>query len=173
MPQRDYGPLGAEPRPDVDPVPLRVVFERRETASPWQALAWRPGAVEPAGPDATLALRLFVDEAEGYYLNLTTAEPSIFVLWRLPADESGIVTQSDAGPPHALAVTASYNEAGRWMDGGERVDRVPMPAPMQPWIAEFVNLHYAPERTAKRGGDRPSFMSREEFDAMAERERKP
>ena len=173
MPQRDDGPLGAEPRPDVDPVPLRVVFERREPASPWQAFAWRPAAVEPAGPDAPLALRLFVDEAEGYYLNLTTAEPSIFVLWRLPADESGIVTQSDAGPPHALAVTASYNEAGRWMDGGERVDRVPMPAPMQPWIAEFVNLHYAPERTAKRGGDRPSFMSREEFDAMAERERKP
>ena len=32
----------------TDPVPLRVVFERRETASPWQAFAWRPAAVEPA-----------------------------------------------------------------------------------------------------------------------------
>jgi len=171
--ERDFGPPAAEPLRDIEPVPVEVVFERRETGSAWQPFAWRPVAVEPASDDpaAPLAIRLFVDEAEGYYLNLTTADPSIFVLWRLPSDESGIVGGSDAEPPHALAVTVSYNEAGRWMDGGERVDRVPMPGPMQSWVAEYVTLHYVPERGRKRKGARPSFMQRDEFEAMAERER--
>lgn len=171
MSQHDIHPPGRQPRPDVDPVPVRVVFERRDTGSRWQPFAWRPVAVEPGEPDSPLAIKLTVDEAEGYYLNLTTAEPSIFVLWRLPGDESGIVSEDDPTPPHALAVTASYNEAGRWMDGGERVDRVPMPEPMQSWAAEYVTLHYVPERGRKRRGDRPSFMQREEFEAMADRER--
>ncbi len=183
MAERDFGPPGAEPLRDVEPVPVRVVFDRHDTGSAWQPHAWRPCAIEPAdadadvgtsadsAADAPLAVRLFVDEAEGYYLNLTTADPSIFVLWRLPSDDSGIVGASDSEPPHALAVTVSYNEAGRWMDGGERVDRVPMPAPMQAWVAEYVTLHYVPDRGRKRKGARPSFMPREDFEAMAERER--
>jgi len=168
--ERDFQPPGAQPRLDVEPVPVRVVFERRATGNPWQPFAWRPCAIEPGEPDSTLAVRLFVDEAEGYYLNLTTADPSVFVLWRLPGDESGVVSEDHPTPPHALAVTASYNEAGRWMDGGERVDRVPMPEPMQSWVAGYVTLHYVPERGRKRRGDKPSFMRREEFDAMTERE---
>lgn len=171
MSQRDFVPPGAEPRRDVDPVPVRVTFERRETGNAWQPHAWRPGAIEPGGADAPLAIRLFVDEAEGYYLNVTTAEPSVFVLWGLPGDESGIVSDASTEPPHALAVTVSYNEAGRWLDGGERVDRVPMPEAMRAWLAEYVTLHYVPERGRKRRGDKPSFMRREEFEAMAERER--
>ena len=31
--------------------------------------------------------------------------------------------------------------------------------------------HYVPDRGRKRRGDRPSFMRREDFEAMAERER--
>ena len=31
-------------------------------------------------------------------------------------------------------VTLSYNEAGRFMDGGERVDPVPMPRAIRDWI---------------------------------------
>lgn len=171
MDQRDFRPPGAEPLLDVEPVPVRVVFERRETGNAWQPVAWRPQAIEPAQPGTSLAVRLTVDETEGYYLNLTTEQPSIFVLWRMPADETGVIAEGDVTPPHALAVTASYNEAGRWMDGGERVDPVPMPEPMQSWVAEFTTLHYVPDRGRKRRGDRPSFMRREDFEVMAERER--
>lgn len=170
MSQRDFVPPGAEPRRDVDPVPVRVTFERRETGNAWQPHAWRPGAIEPGGADAPLAIRLFVDEAEGYYLNVTTAEPSVFVLWRLPGDESGIVSDASTEPPHALAVTVSYNEAGRWLDGGERVDRVPMPAQMIDWLCGYVRIHYRPEVTRKRRGAKPSFLPREEFARMVERE---
>lgn len=171
MDQRDFRPPGAEPLLDVEPVPVRVVFERRETGNAWQPVAWRPQAIEPAQPGTSLAVRLTVDETEGYYLNLTTEHPSIFVLWRMPADDSGVIAEGDPTPPHALAVTASYNEAGRWMDGGERVDPVPMPEPMQSWVAEYTTLHYVPEKGRKRKGNRPSFMHRNEYEAMAERER--
>lgn len=166
-----HPPEGAEPLLEVDPVPLQVRFECRETGHALQPLLWRPTAVEPAGLDSELAVHLHVDECEGYYLNLTTSEPSVFVQWRTREDDTGVVVDGDRTPPRALAVTASYNEAGRWMDGGARVDRVPMPEPMVSWIAEYVSLHYVPERTQKRKGTKPSFMRREQFGEMTERER--
>lgn len=171
MAQRDFAPAGSEPRLDVAPVPVRVLFERHESSGPWHAVSWRPVSVEPGEVNSALAVRLTLDEAEGYYLNLTTADPSIFVLWRHHDDDTGVVSVDDDTPPQALAVTVSYNEAGRWMDGGERVDRVSMPEPMKPWVAEYVTLHYVPERGRKKAGNRPSFMRRDEFAAMTERER--
>src|SRR5262249_16102738 len=51
-------------------------------------------------------LELFHDESEGYYLNLASPQPFVFVNW---LDESG------AGVPKI--VTVSYNEAARMMDG--------------------------------------------------------
>src|SRR5690606_23050652 len=113
-----------------------------------------------------------LDECEGYYLNLTTDEPSLFVQWRTREDDTGVVIDDDTTPPRALAVTASYNEAGRWMDGGARVDRVPMPEPMVSWVAEYVSLHYVAEPTKKkRKGGKPSFLARDEFGEMSARER--
>jgi hypothetical protein len=165
-------PEGVEPLVDVEPVPLRVRFECRRTGHSWQPLAWRPVAVEPADPDSDLAVHLYLDECEGYYLNLTTDEPSLFVQWRTREDDTGVVIDDDTTPPRALAVTASYNEAGRWMDGGARVDRVPMPEPMVSWVAEYVSLHYVAEpKKKKRKGGKPSFLAREQFGEMIERER--
>lgn len=165
-------PEGAEPLVEVDPVAVRVRFECRETGHWLQPRIWRPVAVEPAAPGGDLAVHLYLDECEGYYLNLTTAEPSLFVQWRLREDDTGIVVEDDGTPPRALAVTASYNEAGRWMDGGARVDRVPMPAPMASWVAEYVSLHYVAEPTKKKHRQaRPSFLPRDQFGEMTERER--
>lgn len=165
-------PEGAEPLLEVDPVPLQVRFECRQTGHWLQPRVWRPVAVEPADPGSELEVRLHLDECEGYYLNLTTGEPSLFVQWRMREDDTGVVVDDDGTPPRALAVTASYNEAGRWMDGGARVDRVPMPGPMLSWVAEYVSLHYVAEPVKKkRKGGKPSFLERDAFGAMVERER--
>ncbi len=173
MTDREYRPPeGAEPLHEVDPVPVRVSFECRETGHWLQPRIWRPVAVQPADVADDLAVHLHFEECEGYYLNLTTEEPSLFVQWRLNEDDTGIVVDDDATPPRALAVTASYNEAGRWMDGGARVDRVPMPGPMLSWVAEYVSLHYVAEPTKKkRKAAKPSFLPRDQFGEMIERER--
>jgi len=148
-----------EPAPTVDPIPIRARFERQATGSTWEPLEWRLVAVEPGEPGDPLELRLFRDEAQGYYLNLTSGEPSIFVHWRL-----------ESGKPEPIAATLSYDEAARTMDGGETVDRVGMPEEMIAWLAQYVALHYRPESTRKRRGAKPSFMAREEFASMAARE---
>ena len=63
-------------------------------------------------------LELFRDEAEGYYLNLSSGAPVWFVVWRI----------DDEDPARAWpeTVSLSYNEAGRWLDAQERVDNVPL-----------------------------------------------
>jgi len=57
----------------------------------------------------------------------------------------------DGGEPAARPeiVTVSYNQAGRLMDGGERVDPVPMPEEVRAWMEPFVTEHYKPEPRRK------------------------
>lgn len=148
---------GREPPMRIDPVPVRAVFAADDAGGPWRDSGWRLVAVEPCeanaedgGTPGSLAMEIFPDEAEGYYPNLTSGEPSIFVKWRLPEDESGVSGQG--GEPLALALALSYNEAGRWMDGGERLDRVAMPAPVAEWLAEFARM-VEREQTGKGGDD--------------------
>ena len=73
-------------------------------------------------------------EAEGYYLNITSPQPKVFVLWRM--------RQGLAWPEW---LTASYNEGARWADSGENVDGVPLPAELLPWLARYVEENYEPE----------------------------
>jgi hypothetical protein len=147
-------------RPHAE-VPVRVRFSLHRSDNVWQSTSWRLAEVvqDDAGP---LQIALFRDEAEGYYLNVTTTEPSIFVLWRHPE------SPADDQPPEAVAVSVSYNEAARWMDGGEQVDRVAMPAEMTAWLSEFVNLFYVPEQKRKRKGQKTSFMNREDLARIAD-----
>jgi hypothetical protein len=66
-----------------------------------------------------LDFTLYTDEADNYLLNVTAAEPRIFVMWR---------QDDEADPPvRPMQLSASYGEAARWMDSGERVDGLPMP----------------------------------------------
>lgn len=97
-------------------------------------------------------LNLFPDEGEGYYLNLSAAQPCWFVMWRLEEDlERYIDAQSielakselTIAVPHRICV--SYNEAGRLLDGGESVDNVPLSLEHASWLQEYVNEHYRPE----------------------------
>jgi len=84
-------------------------------------------------------VRLYRDEAEGYYLNVSSPVPAAFVNWEL-VDER----------PHPHSVTLSYNEAARMMDGGAQVDSVPLPAEIAGWLAAYVEQHYRPEPKKQR-----------------------
>ncbi|HYT15948.1 MAG TPA: DUF3305 domain-containing protein [Burkholderiales bacterium] len=137
---------------------VAVVMECTQLDNRWQSEKWEaigvlPDSSEPGSAPRVLQqdglstqwlhpgfrLELFHDEAEGYYLNLYSPHPYVFVNW---LDEDG------KGVPKM--VTVSYNEAARQMDGGARVDGVPMPAEWIPWLAEYVERHYKPEPKGKR-----------------------
>jgi hypothetical protein len=138
--------------------PLAIVMERVELANRWVNEKWEAKGVvrdnDPAGaPPRTVVerpglkqvlhpghkLRLQRDEAEGYYLNITSPDPKIFVLWR-PVD----------GEARPEMITASYGEGTRWADSGEQVDGVALPPELVPWLAEFVEQHYRPEPPKKK-----------------------
>lgn len=147
----------------VAAVPVEIAFERHLTGGRWAVEQWRVASVDVSDAADALRIELHRDEAEGCWLNLTTDDPSIFVLWR----------RDDDGPPSAIAVTVSYAEAARWMDGGEQVDRVTMPEAMRPWVAAFVDRHYRPEAgRRKRRGPKPSFMRGDELERMTDEERR-
>ena len=133
---------------------VAVVMERTPLENNrWQSEKWEPIGVLPDSSEAGTAprmllqdetraqwlypgfrLQLFHDEAEGYYLNLTSENPFVFVNW---LEEEGV------GVPKF--VTVSYNEAARLLDAGTRVDGVPMPPQWIPWLAEYVERNYKPE----------------------------
>jgi Protein of unknown function (DUF3305) len=145
-------------------LPVAVIMERRALANRWQSERWAPVDVVPddGGPreprlleqDSAharwlhpgFAIELHRDEADGYYLNMTTATPYVFVNWHMVGDR--------AVPK---IVTVSYHEAGRMMDGGEQVDGVPLPAALLAWLDEFVRAHYRPEEKKKGKIKPPSF----------------
>jgi hypothetical protein len=132
--------------------PIAVVMQRRALQNRWAEHAWEPAGVlsgyanETAArvlrDDASLAqwlhpgftLLLHKDETEGYYLNVSSQNPRVFILWRM---------DDDRGVP--VEVTVSFEEAGRWMDGGHSVDSVAMPTEIFVWVGEYVEHNYRPQ----------------------------
>ena len=131
---------------------LAVIMQRRNARSRWAEVIWEPVAVHESG-EASGAARLLMrqddieqwlhpgfelaihrDEIEGYYMNVSSGSPRVFVLWRMEAEQ---------GLP--LQVTVSYDEGGRWLDGGNSVDSVTMPPAIFGWIGEYVEKNYRPE----------------------------
>ena len=86
-------------------------------------------------------VELFRDDAEGYYLNVSTPAPCWFVLWRM--DEDAAEGQEPLARP--TAVSLSYHDAGRWLDAQETVEQVPAPAEVIEWLGAFVQEHYQAE----------------------------
>jgi uncharacterized protein DUF3305 len=131
---------------------LAVVMERRNARSRWADVIWQPVSVlesaEPQGAARLLvkrddfeqwlhpgfALEIHRDETEGYYMNVSSGSPRVFVAWRM---------EGDAALP--LQVTASYDEGGRWMDAGNSVDGVAMPDAIFAWVGDYVEKNYRPE----------------------------
>jgi len=131
---------------------VSVIMQRRPIVNRWQSELWQPVAVlseqdargEPtrvSGPDGierwlfpALPVVLRREEAEGYYLNISTPEPRVFVMWQF---------EGELGVPHK--VSASYNDACNWMDAGEQVDSVAMPPQLYDMVSAFAREHYRPE----------------------------
>jgi len=138
---------------------VAVIMECKAVTNRWVSEMWEakgvvPDRAPPGTPRSVIVheqtltqflfpghvVRLQRGEAEGFYLNITSQQPKVFVLWRM---------HNEVAQPVMLSV--SYNEGTRWADSGESVDGVPMPAEFLPWIGEFVEQHYTPEpRKQKR-----------------------
>jgi Protein of unknown function (DUF3305) len=93
-----------------------------------------------------LPVKLHRDEAEGYYLNLSSGTPVWFVMWRKSGGEDG-KTPPTATP---LFVTLSYHEAGRLLDAQEQVDNLPLPADLCAWLQAYTDEHHKPEPRKRR-----------------------
>ena len=145
---------------------LAVIMQRRAIQSRWQSVAWEPWSVlesdAPSGPPRVLVegkevaqwlhpgfeLTLYRDEIEGYYMNVSSGSPSVFVLWRMEEDrlgKDGARAVKDGARAVPLQVTASYDEGGRWLDGGHSVDGVTMPPEIFAWVGDYVEKNYRPE----------------------------
>ena len=140
---------------------MAVQIERLRQPTPWEAWRLRIAAVlldegqfgsqvrmlRDDGRSAVflhpgLPVTLHRDEAEGYYLNLSSGAPVWFVMWR----------SDGADPPLATPefVTVSYNEAGRLLDAQEQVDNIPLPPGVQANLQAFTDEHYRPEPKQRR-----------------------
>ena len=131
---------------------LAVILERQAVENRWASHLWRLAAAVPDEGGAArilsedectlrrlhpgLEVALYPDEAEGYFLNVDSGVPSVFVVLRI--DEA-------SGEPYPYQATLSYNEAARWMDANERVERVPAWPDLARWMDEWVAANYRPE----------------------------
>lgn len=136
---------------------LSVILEREAVESRWETHRWQLHGVVPDVGGAPRVIyesshslqrlfpgfevTLFPDEAEGYYLNVSSEAPSVFVSIRFDEGEPD---------PYPFQATLSYNEAARWMDGGERVERVPIWPELAAWLGEWVERNYQPEPKKRR-----------------------
>ena len=85
-------------------------------------------------------VELFTDDAEGYWLNVTSPTPVFFVMWRLT---EAVQDQPSLAVPQAVSL--SYHDAGRWLDAQETVETVAAPAQVVECLRSFAEQHFVPE----------------------------
>ena len=151
-------------------VAVAVVTRRERIDNRWQPWRWVLADVVPDevgfGERPRLLLKdereerwlhpgfkveLFTDDAEGYYLNVTTSRPCFWVVWRME-EEAALADEPVAVPQ---IVTLSYHDAGRWLDAQETVEQVAAPLDVVQWLQHFVDEHHVLE--AKRRQRQQSF----------------
>lgn len=150
----------AEPTARVPSWSASVAFRKRSVNSRWADFEWDVASiavfddlqVTQAGPLECCVndepqwrwdgerIELHRSEGEGYWLNLNSPQPCVFVMWRLEEDEL---------VPRPVVVTVSYNEAGRMLDAGDHVDNAPMPDAMKALLTAYTAANYKPEPRKK------------------------
>jgi hypothetical protein len=139
------------------PRKIAVVMQRRASRSKWVDHVWEPWSVltgYEGGSGARqlvaeaevaqwlhpgLELALHKDEAEGYYFNVSSASPSVFVMWRMEGEQA-----------LPVQLTVSVDEAQRWLDGGHSIDKVAMPPELFAWVGAYVEANYRPKPQVKK-----------------------
>jgi hypothetical protein len=144
-------------------IPVSVILERRLTRSGrWTAPRWELAGVLPgesggnservllADSDGVqrylwsgLCLELFKDGAEGYWYNLMSDAPYLFLVCSI--DESG---SGDEIEP--MLVTANQDEALGHMESDDLVLSISMPAELCDRLERFVVENYVPATKQKR-----------------------
>lgn len=141
---------------------VSVVVERRNRRhKQWSYVDWSVTGVMPA-PQATaeeyrtlihsdpeserylcgpLRLVLYEDGSEGYWGNLTSKQPSMFIVCHKDGEDE---------PLDPFLVTFNYDEISGYMEVDDPVFSFPIPEELYPWIEEFVVTHYRPSARKKR-----------------------
>ena len=147
----------------ADSFDVAVVMRRRANRGPaarWQPWQWELAEVLPQAASFGLEPRLlyqdpqeqrwlhpnrkvelFTDDAEGYYLNLTTAAPCWFVMWRI--ESAPLLSDEPIAMPQCVSL--SYHDAGRWLDAQETVEQIAAPQPVIDWLRVFTDAHHVIE----------------------------
>lgn len=157
-------------------IQVAVVMERVAAPNPWED--WHCRLVEVVPDEGTFGtaprclvddgkvsrwlfpgfeITLFRSECKGYYLNLTSGQPSWFVSW--------VFDESDPSLPTLTGVGVSYVEADRRMASEEHVETAPLAPELCEWLREYTNAHFEPE--TRRKVRAMSFLSPQERERMA------
>lgn len=161
---------------DRPSIQVAVLVERQADPNPWEA--WRFRLLEVMPHEAAFGtevrtiyddgktsrwlhpgfeVTLYADECKGYYLNLTSGNPSWFISWRHPDDDVSAV--------EVTAASLSYIEADRRLFAGETVESVALAPELCAWLQAFTQANFQPEE--KRKVRAMSFLSPEERERIA------
>lgn len=152
------------PNPSVFPVSVlmerRLATVGRWTQPQWEAVGVVAGEALSGSPRRTqvhqdeqctrylwagLKVELYKDGCEGYWYNLLSDRPRLFVVCFEASDE----TEDDIELKPAL-VTANQDEANAHMESDDPVVSLPMPDEVLRWVERFVLTYYEPEIKRKR-----------------------
>lgn len=147
-----------------DRIPLGVEVERRPAASRWLDHVWRASALRLPALDlpawtvlaeeadrvlyyaGTAELAVHSGDSQVYKDNLEAASPSVYVVLRRGAGPARL---------HLYCVTVDPTEAHAHADvGDDLVEALPMPKPIQVWLAQFIARHHVERQEWKRKRDR-------------------
>ena len=154
----------------ISEMQVGVVIRRTPGVTRWAKWSWRAVAVLPgagpadwrelrreAGPGgeavefhaATCRVEMHRAETEAYRVAISDDPPSCWVILRPSEDPE------DPQDVTVFGITVSPYEAQDYADSGEEiVERVPMPAAMIAWVADFVEAHHVDTPFVKRQRDK-------------------
>lgn len=165
-------------------LPVAVVLQRRVAggqtwAGPqWQAVAVVAGEHLPRHAQAVLihddgacrrtlhgglTLRLHTDGGEGYWVNLLSESPYLFVV----CEEAGDDGDDGDGGLRPAFITANRDEANGYLEADRVVLAAPMPATVCDFVERYVVSHYRPAAKKKRA--RREWAAESDYDQPARR----
>lgn len=132
--------------PSLNLWPLWVRLEKSVSLSRgWQSIHWQVAEVshQPLQhPDACpMPLQLYRDERSAYRFNLSSQAPKLFV-----------ICEECEETMRPRIISACQDQAADYMDAGQPVLDIPMPAAIHAWIEAFMAHHgeWVDPRDAKR-----------------------